>query len=425
MKQKGFTLIEVIVVMTMIAIMAGVMVPFAYKTWENMQTSDTQEKMMTIKRAIFGDLNMNVEGNRTLHSFVLDNGELPNDMVHPLFAAQKTLSDDLMSNPAADPYPNWKGPYILDNNYKKDAWGQTFIYKVKLDSDGRRISAELRSSGLDRTPDTADDIVILMDVQEAIQYSSTERTRQKMEDIKKALVGDKSLVQNGIRTHFGFVGECGGIPNSDKLDDLINPSADPDYKDHVNCNNKKPYIFDAAEYKKDAWGTDIKYTRVSRAITTMKSAGPDRTFNTADDLDLQIDEAEVTPTNTMRGNVAITFTNNSLSDKNSGAYYVGVMATYDNTLEHEATMSSSAPHTQLPLTTIVPAETRTVSTALNVTFPNKLPVGKVLLSCRLCSDSGCSTVLESAKAVFFVHDNIISINMNCPAMSHTILQTGP
>lgn len=431
MKQKGFTLIEVIVVMTIVVILAGILVPFTYRTLEEMKVNETREKMLTIKRAILGDLNITAEGSRSIQAFVLDNGELPAAISHPLngvdarFAGATTISDDLLS---ADPlvYPNWKGPYVIGTDYKRDAWGDDIVYTItETDANDRSIRAEMRSYGVDRTKNTSDDIVMTVDYEETVQYHRTALTRRKMADLKKAMVGDRSLVQNGVRTHFGFVGECGQLPIT--LSALVSPSG---MLYHDNCKNKKPYLYDSSDYDRDAWGTVFQYTRLSPAdsehrVALLKSAGADKVWDTADDItevtdpDLQVFDKEVTPTNALNGTAPVSFTNNSLAPKNANTYSVDVTATYVSAFNPTATMRSGC--RQLADETINVGETRTVTTALNVTFPNMLPVGKALLRCRLYSDPSCSTsVVATNEAAFFVHDNIVSVVMYCPPMYYSM-----
>ena len=69
----------------------------------------------------------------------------------------------------------------------------------------------------------------------------------------------------------------GRYPSS--LDELVkNPGGE---------NWKGPYIKVAKWPPEDAWGTAIRYSRAegtSSASPIVSSAGPDRTFDTADDL---------------------------------------------------------------------------------------------------------------------------------------------
>lgn len=148
MKNRGFTLIEVIVTMAIISILAGIIVPISYRVWEASETSLTLERMATIKKAMLGDPDLYQQGLRAGYGFVGDNGELPASL------------DDLLTDQGT--YPDWAGPYLGTNvdprYFAEDAWGEPFIYTVTSDALGRRVAATLVSKGLDRVAGTSDDL---------------------------------------------------------------------------------------------------------------------------------------------------------------------------------------------------------------------------------------------------------------------------
>lgn len=159
-RNKGFTLIEVVVVMAIIATLTGIMIPFIYRVWEGTEIDTTRERMTDLKKAMVGDAKLVQNGVRTHFGFVGDNGQLPASIANPDFAGRSTVSDDLIT---ASPmlYPNWKGPYMPSGydaaKYKKDAWGRHIIYTVTT-SGSRRVAASLVSAGPDGMPGTSDDI---------------------------------------------------------------------------------------------------------------------------------------------------------------------------------------------------------------------------------------------------------------------------
>lgn len=139
---KGFTLIEVIVVMAIVSILTGIMIPFVYRVWESSDIENTSERLLDLKRAMVGDPRLMQSGMRTHYGYVGDCGQLPIDLKYLVEMDQDC--------------PNWKGPYLPpgfnQDDYKKDAWGKEFIY----DHD----QAKITSKGLDRIQGTADDISI-------------------------------------------------------------------------------------------------------------------------------------------------------------------------------------------------------------------------------------------------------------------------
>lgn len=156
MREKAFTLIEVMVVMAVISILAGMMAPAVWRFWESEEIATTRERMKDIKKGLVGDKSLIQNGMRTHYGFVGDNGELP-------FANISSASGGLsylVSKPVGG-YPHWNGPYLsgFGSEWNRDSWGMPFRYLLATDTYGRYVSAELRSAGPDGLFGTGDDIV--------------------------------------------------------------------------------------------------------------------------------------------------------------------------------------------------------------------------------------------------------------------------
>lgn len=154
MKIKAFTLIEVLVTMTIISILLGILTPAVWKFWESEEIAATRERMREIRKGLVGDKSLVQNGVRTHYGFVGDNGELP----------FRNYSSDgglnyLISKPVGG-YPYWNGPYLtgFGADWNKDAWGRPFKYQLTMDTYGRYVSAELRSAGPDGVFGNDDDI---------------------------------------------------------------------------------------------------------------------------------------------------------------------------------------------------------------------------------------------------------------------------
>ena len=110
--------------------------------------------------------------------------------------------------------------------------------------------------------------------------AKVEETKQEMESLEFAIVGNPSLQNNGVRADFGYVGDIGALPlNLDAL--VANPGAYATWKG--------PYIktrFSQTpdDYKRDAWG--VLYSYGGLAVTSSGSGSSMvRTFgNSVDDL---------------------------------------------------------------------------------------------------------------------------------------------
>ncbi len=140
MRNQGFTLIEVIVAMAIVAIMAGALVPLSYRIWESQEVDTTSNRMEALKAAMVGDIKLYQQGTHTDFGYVGDNGELPASLTE------------------LTPYLNTG---FNPTSYNQDAWGEGLIYTTAVEAaTGRYQSATLVSTGPDRTLSTADDLEI-------------------------------------------------------------------------------------------------------------------------------------------------------------------------------------------------------------------------------------------------------------------------
>jgi general secretion pathway protein G len=136
LRQRGFTLLEILVVMVIIGLMASLVGPrlFGKVDASKVQTAKTQIKML---KSALGILQ-------------LDIGQFP-----PADQGLKWLveapQDDKLK-------PNWKGPYV-DGKLPSDPWGNAYQFRVP-GLDGQPFSlASLGSDGREGGEGQAADIV--------------------------------------------------------------------------------------------------------------------------------------------------------------------------------------------------------------------------------------------------------------------------
>ena len=111
-RQRGFTLIELVVVMTIIAIRAGAAV-----IQINNRTRDARRARALADLTAF---------ETALDLYAADNGQPPTQ--------QQGLAA-LRAKPSGNPAPrNWNGPY-LKKALNKDPWGNDYVYQRSGDSD--------------------------------------------------------------------------------------------------------------------------------------------------------------------------------------------------------------------------------------------------------------------------------------------------
>ncbi|MEE9553666.1 MAG: prepilin-type N-terminal cleavage/methylation domain-containing protein [candidate division Zixibacteria bacterium] len=130
MNKRGYTLIEMIMVIVIIGILVSVAARSLNNTSDNQRFNQTTEEMGTIARAIAGDERLISGGARTDFGYIGDIGALPPDL------------DALVANPGG--YLTWRGSYLRRgfvedvDGYKMDAWNQPYIYSggVTVGSNG-------------------------------------------------------------------------------------------------------------------------------------------------------------------------------------------------------------------------------------------------------------------------------------------------
>ncbi|MBI5847998.1 MAG: prepilin-type N-terminal cleavage/methylation domain-containing protein [Nitrospirae bacterium] len=293
---RGFTLIEVVVVMAIIAVLTGIMVPFIYRIWESTEVDTTRERMTDLKKAMVGDPKLVQNGVRTHFGFVGDNGQLPSTISNPDFGGNYTISNDLLTG-APMLYPNWKGPYMPAgydvSTYKKDAWGRHFIYTVTTVG-SRRVAASLISAGPDGTLGTSDDI---------------------------------------------------------------------------------------------------------------------------SDAELQISEREVTPTDTVQGNLHFVFLN-STANPVTPSYSAKVTAAYTGSFGPTTTSGACI---ALTIGQINAGESKPVVQSVSETLPLKLPTGKSVFNATFYANGACSgSGIASNSMAVFIPDGINAISVNLPTINYTI-----
>ena len=116
-RQRGFTLVELLLVLVILALIAGLVLPGIIGKAESAKAKAASSQISRIS--------MSVE------SFYLDTGSTPSDL------------DELVNSPAG--VAGWNGPYIK-NSLLKDPWGQPYRYTVP----GEHGDFDIESLGADR-----------------------------------------------------------------------------------------------------------------------------------------------------------------------------------------------------------------------------------------------------------------------------------
>lgn len=126
---RGFTLIEVLVVIVILGLIAGLIIPRITGRVDEAKVETTKIQMKAIKDA--------------LEQYKLDNG---------IYPTTEQGIKALVEKPTTPPIPSRWRQYL--DKIPQDAWGRDFLYL----SPGINRPFELRSKGADGKEDTEDDI---------------------------------------------------------------------------------------------------------------------------------------------------------------------------------------------------------------------------------------------------------------------------
>ena len=126
--KKGFTLIEILLVVIIIGVLAGLVVPNLVGRGEEAR-----------RKAALADIQGGLAA--TLDLYELDNGTYPEKI------------EDLVTDPGTA--RNWRGPYSK-KGLPKDPWGSAYVYRFP--GTNNAFSYDLSSAGADGQAGTADDI---------------------------------------------------------------------------------------------------------------------------------------------------------------------------------------------------------------------------------------------------------------------------
>ena len=96
------------------------------------------------------------------------------------------------------------------------------------------------------------------------ETTKIEGTRQEMDALSRAIVGNPDLHNNGIRSDFGYVGDIGALPsNLDALHD--NPGG---YATWRGPYIESRFVQMSDDFKRDAWGSTYQYSGGAEITST-------------------------------------------------------------------------------------------------------------------------------------------------------------
>jgi len=150
LKKNGFTLLELLTVISIIVILAGIVMPALGKARSRAFVAKTKSQMASLELAL-SMLESDCKGYPSTES---------DQKIPSVWFIGNVSSDGSITPPSG--FSGWSGPYMefkdkdLKDGFVIDAWGREFRY-IRAGSH-RPQSFEIYSDGLDGQPDTADDI---------------------------------------------------------------------------------------------------------------------------------------------------------------------------------------------------------------------------------------------------------------------------
>lgn len=158
---KGFTLIEIVVILAVIAILASMAVPMALRLFQVTATTGTNDEMQTVKNALLGDPTKIANGVRTDFGYLGDIGCLPTAAFPSAPALDRLNTQGTLPawsfNATQQIGAGWNGPYITGapSDYENDQWGNAYTYTI---AGACPLTATFKSPGQDGVAGNADDI---------------------------------------------------------------------------------------------------------------------------------------------------------------------------------------------------------------------------------------------------------------------------
>lgn len=161
--EDGFTLLEVIVVLAILSVFAGVVGTVIGTTVLNSEIDASEDRMAAVKDALL--------------SYYADVDEFP-------AATGDTQADlgDLVTDPGVT---GWRGPYISegfeDNEFVMDAWNRALVYAHTWGT----AACTITSNGPDGISGNSDDMAMTIDAT-PVYKRKADRIREELEIIKVA-----------------------------------------------------------------------------------------------------------------------------------------------------------------------------------------------------------------------------------------------
>jgi len=138
-RRRGFTLMELLVVLAILVLLAGLVVPRILGTQKRADIDATKTQIGSFKGA--------------LERYAFNMGDFPTTEQGLVALIEAPAAEDAEATGAT----KWQGSYLTADEIPKDPWGNDYGYRYPPEQ-SKGEYPEIWSNGPDGEPDTADDI---------------------------------------------------------------------------------------------------------------------------------------------------------------------------------------------------------------------------------------------------------------------------
>jgi type IV pilus assembly protein PilA len=166
--EKGMTLIELVMVIIIIGILAGVAMKSMSSSIQTSKVEATKKELAALADAIVGNTELISNGVRVDFGYVGDVGGLPPNL-DALIKAPSGFATTT-SAMATSGYKTWKGPYIKNSftqaadDYKRDGWNILYAYDggvtITSTGSGSKITKQFANDAADLIKNTIQGVVL-------------------------------------------------------------------------------------------------------------------------------------------------------------------------------------------------------------------------------------------------------------------------
>jgi len=169
-KRKGFSMLEMIIVIAIIAILASLITPLAVNYITQKRYDVCNDELKILKQAIIGDATLIEGGIRSSFGFVGDLGQLPLSLTDLISRGSMPLWQQ-----SSYVWFGWRGPYVSDI---KDPWGKNYYYTNNWQGNTpvfqslNPVIATIWSAGQDGVSGNSDDVSISIRLEDGFSMIS-------------------------------------------------------------------------------------------------------------------------------------------------------------------------------------------------------------------------------------------------------------